>query len=114
MPEPTPETLAVWLQEVVATVPDADTIKAFHAAVLLGAKVKGSEILDVVALGHGAADNGKAQWFAELARSKDAPIPITGNEALTTRLAAAATVRLLTSGGNSAIVAGLATQSAKF
>jgi hypothetical protein len=114
MPEPTPETLAVWLRDVVATVPDADTIKAFHAAVALGAKCGASEILDVVALAHRAAGKDKVEWFAELARSKDAPIPTVGNETLVVRLAAASTVRLATSGGEAAIVAGLATQSAAF
>jgi hypothetical protein len=114
MPEPTPETLAVWLQDVVATVPDADTLKAFHAAVLLGAKCRDSEILDVVSLGHRAAGEAKVQWFADLARSKGAPIPTVGNEALVTRLAAASTVRVVTAGGGPAIVAGLATQSAAF
>jgi hypothetical protein len=114
MPEPTPETLAVWLRDVIATVPDVDTIKAFHAAVLLAAKCTDSEILDVVALGHGAAGKDKVRWFADLARSKEAPIPAVGNEALVSRLAAASTVRLVTSGGKAAIVAGLATQSAAF
>lgn len=114
MPEPTPETLAVWLKDVVATVPDADTLKAFHTAVLLGAKCKNPEVLDVIALGHRVGDSGRVQWFADLARSKDAPIPIVGNEALVARLAAASAVRVLTSGGQAAIVAGLATQSAAF
>lgn len=114
MPEPTPETLAAWLQNVVATVPDAATLKAFHAAVLLGAKCQDAKILDLVALGHRAADKDRLKWFADLALSKKAPIPIVGNEALVTRLAAASTVRLLTSGGEAALVAGLATQSAAF
>lgn len=114
MPEPTQATLAVWLQDVVATVPDANTLKAFQAAVVLGAKCGDSEMLDVVALGHRAASKGKVEWFADLARSKEAPIPTVGHEALVTRLAAASTVRLETSGGKAAIVAGLATQSAAF
>jgi GTPase-associated system helical domain len=114
MPEPTPETLAVWLRDVVATIPDAETLKAFHAAVVFGAKCNNSELLDVVALGHGAGAKHKIEWFADRARSKDAPIPPVGNEELVARLAAASTVRVATSGGDAAIVAGLATQSAAF
>lgn len=114
MPEPTPATLAVWLQDVVATVPDADTMKAFQAAVALGARRTGLEVLDVVALGHRATGKEQIQWFADLARSKDAPIPAVSNQALVTRLAAASTVRLTTSSGDTAVVAGLATQSASF
>jgi hypothetical protein len=114
MPEPTSATLAEWLRDVVATVPDADALKAFQAAVVLGAKCTGSEMLDVVALGHRAAGKEKVEWFADLARSKDAPIPTVGHEALATRLAAASTVRVITSGGDAAIIAGLATQSAAF
>jgi hypothetical protein len=114
MPEPTPETLAVWLGDVVATVPDTDTLKAFHDAVVLGAKCSESQMLDVVALAHRAASNDKVEWFAELARTKGAPIPTLGNEALVTRLAAASTVRLATSSGQAAIVASLATHSAAF
>jgi hypothetical protein len=114
MPEPTQATLAVWLQGVVATVPDADMLKAFQAAVVLGAKCTGSEMLDVVAVAHGATGKDTIEWFADLARSKEAPVPTVGCEALVTRLAAASTVRLATSGGQAAIVAGLATQSAAF
>lgn len=114
MPEPTTETLAVWLRGVVATVPDVETLRAFHAAVELGAKCSGAEILDVVALGHRTADNAKLQWFAELARTKGAPIPSVGSEALITRLAAASLVRLATSGGEAAVTAGLASRCAAF
>lgn len=115
MPEPTQETLASWLQGVVATVPDAEAIKGFHAAVVAGAKVSGPQILDVVALSHRAASNEKIDWFANLARSKGAPTPSVGNnKALVTRLASASIVYLATSGGQPAIVAGLATQSAAF
>lgn len=114
MPEPTLATLGAWLHNVVATVPDADTLKTFQAAVLLGAKCTQSEILDVVAVAHRAASKDKVEWFAEMARSKKAPIPSVGHEALIARLAAASTVRLVTSGGDAAIIAGLATQSAAF
>src|SRR5690349_6071925 len=114
MTEPSQETLAVWLRDVVATVPDAAALKAFNAAVVQGAKCTNSELLDVVALAHGAADAEKVEWFAEVARSKGAPIPNVGNEELVKRLAAASTVRLASSGTPAAILASLATQSAAF
>src|ERR1700722_11556228 len=108
MAEPSLETLGVWLRDVVATVPDSEALKAFHDAVVIGAECSGAELLDVVTLGHGSATDEKVQWFADLARSKGAPVPTTGNKALVTRLAAASTVRATSSGGNPAIVAGLA------
>jgi hypothetical protein len=114
MPEPTPETLSVWLQDVVATVPDAAALKAFHEAVALGAKVTNTQMLDVVALAYRAAHEDKIQWYADLARSKGAPVPLNGNEALVTRLAAASAVGSATSGNASSIVTGLAAQSAGF
>lgn len=113
MPEPSNETLAIWLGDVVVTELGADAIKGYQAVLAQAAKGNPGELLDLVALAHRAAPE-KTAWFAELAHEKQPAVPLTGNDGIVARLAAAATVRTLTSGGQSRVIAGLAAQSAAF
>jgi hypothetical protein len=114
MLEPSNETLAVWLKEFVATVLDANAIKAYQAVVTQAASCAPRELLDVVALAHHAAGPVENARFAEQARTQQKDIPLVGNDGIVARLAAAATIRVLALPGEARIVAGLAAQSAAF